>query len=123
MWTFKNYLRTSRRKIGLSQRQLASIVGLRSSTRISLMELGRGLPNARECIVFRMIFRRSFEEMWPGIRGHAERKTLQNLWQLIADLERTEHHSVRRREQADIIYRNLQVLVAELSKEDSIHLI
>jgi hypothetical protein len=87
------------------------------------MELGRGLPNARECIVFRMLFKRSFEDMWPGIRGHAERKTLQNLWQLIADIERTEHCSMRRRDQTDIIHKNLRVIVAELSKEDSTHVI
>ena len=87
------------------------------------MELGKGLPNARECIVFRMLFKRPFEEMWPGIRGHAERKTLQNLWQLIADLEKTEHRSIRRREQADIIHKNLRMLVAELSKEDSTYVI
>jgi transcriptional regulator with XRE-family HTH domain len=121
MWTFKNYLRSCRRRIGLSQRQLAGVLGLRSATRISLMELGRGLPNARECIVFRMLFKRPFEEMWPGITGHAENKTLQNLWQLITDLETTEYRSNRRREQADIINKNLRVLVAELSKKDSTH--
>ena len=118
MRTFKNYLRTYRKRVGLSQRQLAVILGLKSSTRISEMELGKGLPNARECIVFRLLFKRPFEEMWPGIKGHAESRTLQNLWQLIAHIEQAEFCSDREREQADIIHKNLRMLVADLSQED-----
>jgi len=118
MRTFKNYLRMSRRKVGLSQRQLAAILGLKSATRISLMELGKGLPNARECVVFRILFKRPFEEMWPGIKGHAERATVQKLWQLMSELEQVQYCSVREREQADIIHKNLRMLVADLSNED-----
>jgi transcriptional regulator with XRE-family HTH domain len=118
MRTFKNYLRTYRKRVGLSQRQLAAVLGLKSSTRISEMELGKGLPNARECIVFRLLFKRPIEEMWPGIRAHAESKTLQKLWQLLAQLEQANSCSNRKREQADIIHKNLRMLVADLSQED-----
>ena len=60
----KNYLRTCRRKIGLTQPQLGHLIG-RPKGYVSALETGKKLPTVSECVVFERLFERSFEEIWP----------------------------------------------------------
>ncbi|MBI1974315.1 MAG: helix-turn-helix transcriptional regulator [Candidatus Zambryskibacteria bacterium] len=118
---FKNYLRTSRKGLGLDQRHLADILGLRSMSRISAMENGLALPTVRECIVFQLLFNRSFEELWPHVALEVEVVTEANVRRLVIEPEKRMRVSERKRIRANIIRANLESLLRRLSTEHEAH--
>ncbi len=71
----RNYLRSCRRRLGLSQRQLAFILCLESANRVSALEHGHCAPTAAECVVFEALFGRSLAELWPTWAAEIERDT------------------------------------------------
>jgi DNA-binding XRE family transcriptional regulator len=115
--TRKNYLRTCRKQIGLDQRQLAHILGLKSSARISAMELGHAVPTVRECVAFNLLFRRPFQDLWPRFNLTIETETLRNTRRLMGRLGRRHVQSARKRARITIIRGNLARIVARLPRE------
>jgi len=115
--TFKNYLRTSRKKLGLNQRHLAAILGLKSSARISALELGQALPRTPECVAFRLLFKRSFDELWPRLNFEIEAATDLSIRRLIIRLEQEHIRSERKRTRVKIIRNNLAIVIDGLPED------
>ena len=108
---YKNYLRSSRKKLALSQKQMAAVLGLKSSARISALELGYAVPTIRDCATFRVLFRKSFEEIWPRLNFEFESSADLNIRRLITRLEQDKGRSERKRMQAKIVAHNLTVII------------
>ena len=119
MNSLKNYLRTHRKRLGLSQRQLAVILGIRSPQRISDMELGRTIPSARECVAFRRLFKASFEELWPRVMFEVEATVDSNTRRLVEFLEAEPARSGRIQMRCEITCANLRKCLDVESDEES----
>jgi transcriptional regulator with XRE-family HTH domain len=61
------YLRFLRRKSGLSQRDLARIVGCGSASQISRHERSISPPSLQTVFAYEVIFRRPASEIFPGL--------------------------------------------------------
>ncbi len=64
---FKSYLRTFRRSRGLTQKDLAFLIGAESSTTVSRLERLKRLPNLAVAFACRVIFDTSAIEIFPGL--------------------------------------------------------
>lgn len=62
-----NYIRTFRRRLNLTQRQLAWLVGSRSHTLISRLERGRQLPSLRVALSLEVVLGVSIRELYRGL--------------------------------------------------------
>jgi transcriptional regulator with XRE-family HTH domain len=62
----RNYLRSLRKKLGLTQKELAFVIGYESGARICALESGRVRPNARELMMFARLFGQPFKNLWPN---------------------------------------------------------
>jgi transcriptional regulator with XRE-family HTH domain len=114
---FKNHLCAARTQLGLTQVQVTAILGLKSPARICDLELGRAMPTARECAAFQVLFKRSFEELWPIFHLEIEASTDLNIRRLIGQLEQTHGRSERKRARAKTLAKNLAVIVDGLPED------
>ena len=77
----KTYLRTHRRRTGLSQRDVAFLLGGESGTVISRHERGRRMPVLETALAYELIYRVSVRSLYAGacrgvqisLRGRAAR--------------------------------------------------
>jgi len=114
---FKNHLCTARTTLGLSQRHVAAVLGLKSAARVCALEQGRSMPTARDCIAFQILFKRSFEELWPSLHLETESDTDLNIRRLISQMEQVHFRTARKRAHAKVIARNLAVVVDGLPED------
>jgi len=63
-----NYLRTYRRKAGLSQRELGILLAYADEGAVSRHERSRTLPPLLIAIGYEVIFKRPISELFPGMR-------------------------------------------------------
>lgn len=103
----KNYLRSCRKRLGLTQRQLAFLICLESGSRISALENGRSIPTAGEFIVFRKLFARSPDELWPLWAEEVEHDADVRIEQLSDGLNVTSERSSRRRRRMEFTRQKL----------------
>ena len=61
-----NYLRTQRKRLGLSQEEFACLVGVLSGTTISRYEEGKRLPHLEIALACEAIFGASIGDLFPG---------------------------------------------------------
>lgn len=61
------YLRRERRKWGLTQEELAHLVGLKSRASISRIEHGQCPPTAHELLAFQLIFGMTALQLFPQL--------------------------------------------------------
>lgn len=113
----KNYLRSRRKKIGLTQRDLGFILGQKSGSKVSLLEAGRSAPTIRDAIAFRRLFRQSVEELWPDFTKDLETTVDSGIRRLIDRLQKTQIGSSRKRLRADLVLRELESIVEELPRK------
>jgi transcriptional regulator with XRE-family HTH domain len=106
----KNYLRTYRKKFGLTQRQLSFLLGLNSGCRISILENGRRFPNIREIIIFSKLFDRPLSALWPWWIAEYENVLDLRISKLVDDLQRSQVRSNRKRRRTDYVLRRLESL-------------
>jgi transcriptional regulator with XRE-family HTH domain len=64
-----SYLRSHRKRSGLTQKELAFLVGVKSDAQLSRFERFRRLPSAEMLIAFMIVFRKGPEELVPHIHG------------------------------------------------------
>jgi transcriptional regulator with XRE-family HTH domain len=114
---FKNYLRTYRKKLGLSQRQVAAIVGFKSSAKICDLELGVMMPTTRDCVAFGVLYKRSFRELWPMLNLEIEAEIDHRIRRLIGELEKDGSGPEDRRKRAKEISKRLQAIVDGLPED------
>ncbi len=112
-----NHLRTARTNLGLSQRQLAAVLGCKSAARICALEAGRVAPSLEECIAFKVLFKRSGEELWPRLHLELEATADLNIRRFITRLEQRRIRTMRERAKAKIVARKLAIVVDGLPED------
>lgn len=92
----QNYLRTHRRRAGLTQKQVAFLLGIKSVTRISRYERFHRLPDFRTSIGLEVIFHASARELFAGPYEEVEREIEKRARLLAAKLGRKPVQDPRR---------------------------
>ena len=88
-----NYLRSHRRRSGLSQSEVAFLLGSEDGGQVSRYEKGHRLPTLRTALAFTTIFGVSLSILFSGIQIGIDSEVLLRIKQLRAQLEkkRVEH--------------------------------
>lgn len=83
----QNYLRTFRKRAGLSQDEVAFLLGCRSGTKVSRYEHFRRLPTLQTAFAYEIIFRTSARELFAGVFEGARRTTIRRVQALHEKLD------------------------------------
>jgi len=67
-----NYVRAHRRRAGLSQYEIATILGYRDEGTVSRHELFRSVPPLLIALAYEIIFREPVSELFAGLRDSVE---------------------------------------------------
>lgn len=62
-----NYAKTCRKKTGLSQNEVAYLLGLKSSHFISQTELGNEIPALSRCILYHILCDKQVDKIFPDL--------------------------------------------------------
>lgn len=100
------HLRSLRRKSGLSQKELANILGFRSKATISRHESSRAVPDLLTAFGYEAIFRVPISELFPGIHQTVELGIEERLEKMEDEL----HQSTAKGREAAFIARKLEFL-------------
>ncbi|HEY2381417.1 MAG TPA: helix-turn-helix transcriptional regulator [Terriglobia bacterium] len=109
--TFKNYLRTCRKKLDLSQAEIAAILGLESPEMVSRWERGLAIPTLEESIALRVLFKKRFEDLWPYVNYEFEARADNNIRRFMRSFEKDLVTSGRLEKRAKLLYQKLSVIV------------
>jgi transcriptional regulator with XRE-family HTH domain len=95
-----NYLRTYRRRAGLSQPDVAFLLGCKSKAKISRFELGTNLPTLKTALAYQAIFGVPVSELFAGVFEEIEREVTERAKLLQRTLPNTKGSKIeaRRRE-------------------------
>src|SRR5437867_1989895 len=83
----ENYLRTYRKRSGLTQREVAFLVGCRNGAQVSRYEKRRRLPPLRTALAFEAAFGAPVSELFAGLREVAGRAVGERMLALRSKLE------------------------------------
>ena len=83
-----NYLRASRKRAGLSQEDLAFLLGCGSGTKVSRYELFRRQPGLPSVFALEAIFGKPARELFAGMYEEAEQQTAERARRLIERLNK-----------------------------------
>ena len=72
------YLRRERRKWGLTQRELARLVGIKSRAQISMLEHGHATPTAEQLLAFQALFGMTTAQLFPQLAEDAHEIVLRH---------------------------------------------
>ena len=72
----RNYLRTARRRLALSQKDVAALLGLASPAKISRHEQGRSEPNLATLLAYQLIYDSDAQELFRQHYSQLRRKML-----------------------------------------------
>jgi transcriptional regulator with XRE-family HTH domain len=97
-----NYLRTYRKKLGLTQRELAFLLGCHGGAKVSRYELSGRIPDLKTIFVYEAIFQKPARELFAGIYDRAERETLRRVRQLVSRLRERQESPVLARKIAGL---------------------
>lgn len=93
------YLRTQRRTWGLTQRELASLIGLTSGAHISRIEHGKRAPTVEVAFACQVIFGIPPSAMFPQAYALVEEKVMRNIYRFHLQLgNATDLSGMRKRE-------------------------
>ena len=101
-----NYLRAQRKRLALSQAEVAFLLGVASSAKVSRYECFGREPNLHNALAFEVIFQKSVSELFAGMYRATERKVVARARIL---LRRIAHQKASR---ANTRKRNLLSLIA-----------
>jgi transcriptional regulator with XRE-family HTH domain len=71
----QNYLRTYRKRSGLSQKELSFLLGVKSSEKVCRYEKFQQVPNLQTALALQVIFGVPVAELFAGIYEQAEKET------------------------------------------------
>lgn len=93
------YLRTHRRVWGLTQRELASLMGFKNATHVSRIENSKRAPTVESALACQVIFGIPPSAMFPHVYALVEEKVMRNIYRLHLALKNTTSLSgLRKRE-------------------------
>lgn len=82
-----NYLRTYRKRTGLSQTEVAFLLGCQSGAKVSRYECFARQPGLQTAFAYAVIFRATARELFGGVFQQVEKKTIQRAQVLASKLE------------------------------------
>ena len=88
------YLRTCRRRCGLSQREVAILLGARSGAKVSRYERVARKPNLESAFACQVIFDVPAHEIFPGVFAAVEQSVIKQarlLSKELTDIDRNRH--------------------------------
>jgi len=97
-----NYLRTYRKKLGLTQREVAFLLGCHSGAKVSRYERSARVPSLNAILAYEVIFQKPARELFAGLYDRAERQTMRNLRLLVSRLRRRRESSALARKIANL---------------------
>ena len=97
-----NYLRTYRKRTGLSQAEVAFLLGCRGGAKVSRYERHHRRPPLHVALACEAIFRIPVAELFAGLANEVERTTLRRAKLL--------HRQLVRRHQSPLVVQKLAVL-------------
>jgi transcriptional regulator with XRE-family HTH domain len=83
----QNYLRTYRKRFGLSQKELAFLLGFKSGAQVSRSERFQQVPNLQTALAFQAVFGVPVAELFAGIYEQAEKETSKRARLLIRKMQ------------------------------------
>ena len=83
-----NYLRTHRKRTGLSQTEVAYVVGGKDGTRVGRHELFVRTPGLGNALAYEVLYRSPVKELFAGLYEKVEKETLRRAWLLALRLGR-----------------------------------
>jgi transcriptional regulator with XRE-family HTH domain len=83
------YLRTHRRVWGLTQREMATLTGFKSTTHVSRIENGKRAPTVEVALACQVIFGMPPSAMFPHVYNLVEEKVMRNIYRLHLALKNT----------------------------------
>lgn len=93
-----NYMRTHRRRWGLTQEELALLLGLRNRTEVSRYELLERKPQLRIALAYFVVFGEQLHQLLPKLYSEVEECVMQQVYQLYQTLDgRTDKVAQRKR--------------------------
>jgi len=81
-----NYVRTYRKRAGLTQSEVAFLLGCRWRTKVSDYEYFKRRPSLETLFAYQLIFRTPGDELFPGVFTEVERETQKRVRSLIEKL-------------------------------------
>jgi transcriptional regulator with XRE-family HTH domain len=90
-----NYVRACRKRAGLSQRELALILGYRNEGVISRHELFRSVPPLLMALGYEVVFQTPVSELFPGLRETIETAIEGNLAEFESNLRQQKNQAAR----------------------------
>ena len=100
------YLRTHRRVWGLTVKELAALIGLKSASHMSRIEHGKRSPKVEVALACQVIFGIPPSVMFPPVYTRVEDRVMWNIYQLHLALEKTTSLSgLRKRELCELALR------------------
>ncbi len=93
----ENYLKTYRRKSGLTQREVAFLLGWKNGAQLSRYEKGHTLPPLRTALAYQAIFKIPVAELFAGIRSSVDQDTSTRVDELVAGLQEKNQKGRQRR--------------------------
>jgi transcriptional regulator with XRE-family HTH domain len=82
-----NYLRTYRKRAGLSQKELAFLLGNESAAEISRYEHGRQTPKLGKLLAYEYLFQTPIRKVYDGVSVEVEHEIRDRVRQLIKKLQ------------------------------------
>jgi transcriptional regulator with XRE-family HTH domain len=106
-----NYLRAHRKRTGLSQAEVAFLLGCRSGAKVSKYERFHREPTLKTALAYEALFETPVRELFRGVGDDAERETLRRARHLARRL--------RRRREDPRFHRKLAALHVITDRESS----
>jgi transcriptional regulator with XRE-family HTH domain len=103
-----NYVRARRKRAGLSQRELALILGYRNEGVVSRHELFRSVPPLLMALGYEVVFQTSVSELFPGLRETVENAIESSLAEFESALQEQKNQAAR--SEMPVITRKLEWL-------------
>jgi transcriptional regulator with XRE-family HTH domain len=97
-----NYLRTYRKKLGLTQREVSFLLGCHGGAKVSRYERSGRIPDLKTIFAYEAIFQKPARELFAGIYDRAERETLRKVRQLVSRLRKRQESPVLARKIAGL---------------------
>lgn len=82
-----NYLRANRRRLALSQADVAFLLGAQSSAKVCHYENFTRVPSLEAALALEAIYKRSVSELFGGLYQQAERKVAKRTKMLLAKVD------------------------------------
>lgn len=93
-----NYLRSNRKRLALSQEEVAFLLGTKSGAKVSRYEQFTREPSLKTALALEMIFQRSVSELFGGLYQKVETEVAERATTLARRMEqgKPNHHSSRK---------------------------